>query len=224
MLHAVIVVWCVYPLCWLSFCRHSYQPIVGVRYQCAHCPSLPIPFSLVSTPIILLGHTYTLSFLRISAPTANLAPIFSTIQCISSSSFLDPYSIRLNPTFHYWLCCEILLWFPALLRCWLCIVTEFLQAHPLIWLTQTILEVRSHKAQSTWYFFWKGNSLAYLKQLKHDSAICDRCMDRIQGEWFHCVYCPQDLCETCEALDTHDDTHFFVVFKSDMNMSEFRWI
>lgn len=64
--------------------------------------------------------------------------------------------------------------------------------------------------------------LAYLKHLKHESAICDRCMDRIQGEWFHCVYCPQDLCETCEALDTHNDTHFFVVFKSNINMNIFK--
>lgn len=66
------------------------------------------------------------------------------------------------------------------------------------------------------------HSIAYLKQLKHESAICDRCMDRIQGEWFHCVYCPSDLCETCEALDTHNDTHFFVVFKSNIDMNIFK--
>ena len=39
-------------------------------------------------------------------------------------------------------------------------------------------------------------------------------MNRIGGEWFRCVYCAKDLCDNCEAVDTHDYTHFFMVFKS----------
>lgn len=65
--------------------------------------------------------------------------------------------------------------------------------------------------------------IEYLKYLKHGNAVCDRCVDRIQGKWFRCAYCPKDLCETCEALDTHNDTHFFVVFKSDINMNVLKW-
>lgn len=55
--------------------------------------------------------------------------------------------------------------------------------------------------------------IAYLQELIHTSAVCDRCMTRIQGEWFRCVYCGMDLCDTCEGVDTHDTTHFFMVFK-----------
>ncbi|KAI0686673.1 hypothetical protein BC835DRAFT_1379084 [Cytidiella melzeri] len=62
----------------------------------------------------------------------------------------------------------------------------------------------------------------YLREVTHNSAVCDRCMTRICGEWFRCVYCPKDLCDACEAVDTHDDTHFFVVFKSLIDMPRFR--
>ena len=62
----------------------------------------------------------------------------------------------------------------------------------------------------------------YLKTLTHAFAVCDRCMLHIVGEWFHCAYCPKDLCDSCAEVDTHDNTHLFVVFKSDVNMQIFR--
>jgi hypothetical protein len=64
----------------------------------------------------------------------------------------------------------------------------------------------------------------------NSSAICDRCMTPIEGEWFRCAYCACDLCDACEEVDTHDDTHVFMVFKSlvgvctshfDLQLSEF---
>ncbi|KAH7881774.1 hypothetical protein F5I97DRAFT_1945578 [Phlebopus sp. FC_14] len=54
----------------------------------------------------------------------------------------------------------------------------------------------------------------YLSFLVHSTALCDRCMERIRGAWFRCANCAKDLCSDCEALDTHDDTHVFVVFKA----------
>ncbi|TBU34138.1 hypothetical protein BD311DRAFT_747205 [Dichomitus squalens] len=62
----------------------------------------------------------------------------------------------------------------------------------------------------------------YLRSLTHAFAVCDRCMSHISGEWFHCAYCPKDLCDSCAEADTHDNTHLFVVFKSDVNMQIFR--
>ncbi|KAF5355357.1 hypothetical protein D9758_006112 [Tetrapyrgos nigripes] len=58
----------------------------------------------------------------------------------------------------------------------------------------------------------------YLKALVHPSAVCDRCMTCIQGAWFRCAYCGVDLCDTCENVDTHNDTHVFMVFKSAVDM------
>ncbi len=49
-------------------------------------------------------------------------------------------------------------------------------------------------------------------------------MSHISGEWFHCAYCPKDLCDSCAEVDTHDNTHLFVVFKSDVNMQIFRCV
>jgi hypothetical protein len=54
----------------------------------------------------------------------------------------------------------------------------------------------------------------YLWTVKHTRTLCDTCLTRIERQWFRCVYCGRDLCEDCEAVDTHDDTHFFMVFKS----------
>ncbi|GJE98059.1 ZZ-type zinc finger-containing protein [Phanerochaete sordida] len=62
----------------------------------------------------------------------------------------------------------------------------------------------------------------YLRDVKHTSAVCDRCMERIHGEWFRCVYCGKDLCDNCEAVDTHDYKHFFMMFKSTVDMQRFR--
>lgn len=60
---------------------------------------------------------------------------------------------------------------------------------------------------------------AYLSSLVHSSAVCDRCMTCIQGEWFRCAYCARDLCDACEEVDTHDDCHIFFVFKSSVSTS-----
>ena len=63
-------------------------------------------------------------------------------------------------------------------------------------------------------------SPAYLADLTHNSAVCDRCMTRIQGEWFRCVYCGMDLCDSCETLDSHANAHFFMVFKALVSCCE----
>ncbi|PVF94534.1 hypothetical protein CPB86DRAFT_808508 [Serendipita vermifera] len=60
---------------------------------------------------------------------------------------------------------------------------------------------------------------AYLQTIVHRVALCDRCIQRIVGEWFHCAYCAKDLCDSCEAMDSHDPSHLFVVFKSVVDMS-----
>jgi hypothetical protein len=65
-------------------------------------------------------------------------------------------------------------------------------------------------------------SLEYLRSLLHLSIACDLCIERIQGEWYWCVYCGKDLCDAHEAIDTHDNTHVFVVFKSEVDMQAFR--
>lgn len=66
--------------------------------------------------------------------------------------------------------------------------------------------------------------VAYLRNLTHQLTVCDRCMSHIRGEWFHCAYCPKDLCDSCAEVDTHDPTHLFVVFKSNVNMQIFRYV
>jgi hypothetical protein len=60
--------------------------------------------------------------------------------------------------------------------------------------------------------------LEYLKSVRHNIARCDRCITQIQGEWFRCAYCGRDLCDTCEKLDTHDNSHIFIVFKSTVSV------
>ncbi|KXN92381.1 hypothetical protein AN958_06999 [Leucoagaricus sp. SymC.cos] len=147
-------------------CNSCHLPIVGVRYQCAHCPSIPASFNLCAncesrSHII---HDPMHIFFKLPRPVQR--PIESTYPLL-----------------------------PQLYRV---------------------------PAGASTHLIRQSDPRAYLKQLKHESAICDRCMDRIQGEWFHCVYCPQDLCETCEALDTHNDMHFFVAFKSNIDMHIFK--
>jgi len=56
--------------------------------------------------------------------------------------------------------------------------------------------------------------VGYLQTLMHKSAVCDCCFEQITGEWLRCVYCSRDLCHFCLQIDTHDDSHFFIVFKS----------
>jgi hypothetical protein len=64
---------------------------------------------------------------------------------------------------------------------------------------------------------------AYLQTIVHRVALCDRCIQRIVGEWFHCAYCAKDLCDACEAMDSHDASHLFVVFKSVVDMTVLRY-
>ncbi|KAF9561215.1 hypothetical protein CPC08DRAFT_801895 [Agrocybe pediades] len=68
------------------------------------------------------------------------------------------------------------------------------------------------------------NPRAFLASLVHTTALCDRCINTIRGEWFRCAYCARDLCDACEAVDTHDDTHVFLVLKSAVDMQLFNRI
>ena len=51
----------------------------------------------------------------------------------------------------------------------------------------------------------------------HVNIFCDLCMDPIRGQWFHCVYCPRDLCDHCEEVDEHNTTHFSMVAKAPVS-------
>jgi len=67
-----------------------------------------------------------------------------------------------------------------------------------------------------------GDPAAYLRDLTHAFALCDRHLLRIVGKWYRCAFCAKDLCAECEELDTHDNTHIFIVFKGSVDMQEFR--
>lgn len=62
----------------------------------------------------------------------------------------------------------------------------------------------------------------YLSTLRHPTTLCDWCVERIEGKWYRCAYCDKDLCSACEAIDVHDDSHVFVVFKSEVDMRSLR--
>jgi len=67
-----------------------------------------------------------------------------------------------------------------------------------------------------------ANPKAYLQDIVHHAALCDRCMGSIRGEWFRCAYCSRDLCGACEERDMHDRLHLFCVFKAPIDMHIFR--
>lgn len=67
-----------------------------------------------------------------------------------------------------------------------------------------------------------GDPAAYLRDLTHPFALCDRHLLRIVGKWYRCAFCAKDLCADCEELDTHDNTHIFLVFKAPVDMQKFR--
>jgi hypothetical protein len=73
-----------------------------------------------------------------------------------------------------------------------------------------------HCALAVWHYrpLTLRLQLAYIQSLYHRTAVCDRCIETIQGVWLHCAYCGSDLCEECEGLGGHDNTHVFLVFKS----------
>jgi hypothetical protein len=79
--------------------------------------------------------------------------------------------------------------------------------------TLTIPKVRISGAFFTRCTVLSG-CLAYLRNVIHVNIFCDLCMDPIRGQWFHCVYCPRDLCGHCEEVDEHDRTHFSMVAKA----------
>jgi hypothetical protein len=45
---------------------------------------------------------------------------------------------------------------------------------------------------------------------------------RIVGKWYRCAFCAKDLCADCEEIDTHNNTHIFLVFKAPVDMQAFR--
>ncbi|KAJ3872631.1 hypothetical protein F5051DRAFT_421058 [Lentinula edodes] len=63
-----------------------------------------------------------------------------------------------------------------------------------------------------------GNPTGYLLSIIHPKVRCDCCYTEIQGAWFHCANCGKDLCSTCEKIDTHNDSHVFLVFKALVDM------
>ncbi|EMD39291.1 hypothetical protein CERSUDRAFT_112939 [Gelatoporia subvermispora B] len=147
-------------------CDACSQPIVGVRYQCASCPSLPKAFSLCA-------------------------------RCEERSYVVhDPMHIffKLPRPVHRPLQSE----YPMLTRLYIDPVGPPEGAYDPL------------------------HPRDYLTGVYHARAVCDRCMSRIGGIWFHCAYCPRDLCEICEELDEHDKTHVFIMFKSTVDMQLFR--
>ncbi|KAI0333845.1 hypothetical protein GY45DRAFT_1296185 [Cubamyces sp. BRFM 1775] len=146
-------------------CDGCAQPIIGVRYQCANCPSYPKSISLCER---CEARSYALHdpwhvFFKLPRP-------------VDRPLVLQPPLPRLYKT----------------------------------------------PAGPAGGVFNLGNPKAYLRNLTHQLTVCDRCMSHIRGEWFHCAYCPKDLCDSCAEVDTHDPTHLFVVFKSNVNMQIFR--
>ncbi|KAI0769252.1 hypothetical protein BC629DRAFT_1595952 [Irpex lacteus] len=147
-------------------CRHCGKSIIGVRYQCALCPSNPEGYNLCSN---CEPHSYAIHdpmhiFLKLPRPVD---------KPIQSDGPLIPILYRIP-------------------------------------------------AGPPGGVYSRERPQEYLREVMHKSAVCDRCMTHIVGEWFRCVYCAKDLCDACEAVDTHNDTHFFMVFKSMVNMKAFR--
>lgn len=92
--------------------------------------------------------------------------------------------------------------------------TQTLRALPLQRMIAGIQQVGSYLTQSNFRQLTTFNS-GYLRSVIHPAAVCDRCFTlTIRGAWFHCAHCGKDLCSSCESVDTHDDTHVFLVLKS----------
>ncbi|KAF8906206.1 hypothetical protein CPB84DRAFT_1770225 [Gymnopilus junonius] len=148
------------------FCNGCGHLIIGIRYQCAHCPSKPSAFSLCASceARSYIIHDPMHVFFKLPRPVHQ--PLESPFP------MLPPlYKVPAGPP-------------------------------------PTAPKTTDPKA--------------YLASLVHSSAICDRCIKRIEGEWFRCAYCAVDLCDSCQEVDTHDDTHVFIVFKSIVDMQLLR--
>ncbi|KAF8159565.1 hypothetical protein B0H34DRAFT_703960 [Crassisporium funariophilum] len=148
------------------FCDHCHHSIIGVRYQCGHCPSSPSPYSLCSG---CEEKSYTFHdpmhiFFKLPRPVdRSLEPRYAILPPLYKVP-AGPHANVIKP----------------------------------------------------------NDPRAYLSSLVHSSAICDRCMTCIEGEWFRCCYCARDLCDACEEVDTHNDKHIFLVFKSLVDMQLFK--
>lgn len=82
----------------------------------------------------------------------------------------------------------------------------------------TILQVRTRVVVAPLLAKFLIGHLAYLRNVVHGNIFCDLCMDQIRGQWFHCVYCPRDLCGHCEEVDEHDRNHFSMVAKAPVRV------
>ncbi|KAI9464415.1 hypothetical protein BJY52DRAFT_816024 [Lactarius psammicola] len=154
-------------------CNSCKEPIIGVRYQCLSCPSIPTSFNLCSDCEVksYRVHNPMHTFLKLPRPVDIPGPLESELPII-----------------------PILYRYPA---------------GPAL---------GSPSANIS------GDPEAYLRDLKHSFALCDRhvARGRIVGKWFRCAFCAKDLCAECEALDTHDSTHAFLVFKAPIDKQVFR--
>lgn len=186
----------------VRFIVHN-QLIRGVRYQCANCVSKPTPFSLVSTYSSL----------------ANSITDVALYQC----STCEERSYTIHDPMHV---------FFRLPRPVDRPIESSYPILPLLYRTPAgpyggVYNSQDPKGNliiGPSYTICSSSSSGYLASLVHGAAVCDRCMQRINGEWFRCVYCAKDLCDVCQSMDTHDNTHFFMVFKSEVDMNKFRYV
>ncbi|KAF4569913.1 hypothetical protein EYR40_008893 [Pleurotus pulmonarius] len=147
-----------------TICRGCNKPIIGIRYQCATCPSKPAPYSLCSYCEERSWHIH------------NPLHVFFKLH--------RPVDVPLESA------------------------NPFL---PLLYSQQVAAGYQD-----------LYNPRGYLRSLRHGTALCDCCMNHIQGEWYRCAYCGRDLCEDCESIDAHDETHIFMMFKGPVDMNRFK--
>jgi len=145
-------------------CDSCSQMIIGTRYQCGNCPSIPHSYNLceLCDDKSYMVHDPTHVFFKLPRPVDH--PVEST----------EPF---------------------------LPVLYKYRVA------SAGILDAHEPKA--------------YLRNVVHMNIFCDLCMDPIRGQWFHCVYCPRDLCDHCEEVDEHDTAHFSMVAKAPVDMNKF---
>jgi hypothetical protein len=161
---------------------YTLKLIVGVRYQCASCPSAPTAYNLVGS---------------VRSPTVRRS-------CVTQCASCEPRSYIVHNPMHI---------FFKLPR----------PVHRALQSAMPFLPPLYRKpAGPAFGNADPANPAHYLRSLLHLGVACDTCIERIRGLWYWCVYCAKDLDEAHEALDTHDPTHVFVVFKSEVDMTAFR--
>ena len=158
---------------------------------------------------------YSANLGEISVLLARNARIYCTIPCTRSLRFLDRSTGRFSPPQGSCPSCMFLFLAPISKS------TPFYRykvpAGPVGGPTPHVDPKGLQKRRFTAPFSSHLLCAEYLSFLVHPAALCDRCLDRIHGAWFRCAYCAKDLCGVCEALDTHDETHLFVVFKAPVS-------